>query len=151
MRVLLCYGHSGHHLTRMPFSYYYYHAPTTGGYQFNQKTGKYMRALFKGELHPYIFHMSWTFNKDNKLLYFRQIGEWYVDDTCIQKKAEVILNAHGGNANSDIGGGMLIGPCCHAEPIVSCHYRDKPSIIPCHGSPPIDKGKPSWWGRTATQ
>jgi hypothetical protein len=112
----------------------------TGGYQFNQKTGKYMRAFFKGELHPYIFHMSWTFNKDNKLLYFRQIGEWYLDDKCIQKKAEDILFASDGSAPGD-----MIDLCCHAEPLVSCHYRDKPSIVPCHDSPPIDKGKPSWW------
>lgn len=117
---------------------------TPGGYHFNQKTGKYMRALFKGELHPYIFHMSWTTNKDNKLLYFRQIGEWYVDDKCIQTKAEDILTADGGNFGGDSMPMRSI--CCHAEPIVSCHYRDKPSVIPCHDSPSIDKGKPSWWG-----
>lgn len=111
-----------------------------GGYQFNQKTGKYMRALFRGELHPYIFHMSWTLNKDNKLLYFRQIGEWYLDDKCIQKNAEDIFLVSNGSPPGDMS-----SLCCHVEPLVSCHYRDKPSIIPCHDSPPIDKGKPSWW------
>jgi Nucleotide-diphospho-sugar transferase len=38
-----------------------------GGYQWNMKSGKYMRAFFAGELHPYIFHMSWTLNKNNKV------------------------------------------------------------------------------------
>jgi hypothetical protein len=28
---------------------------------------------------------------------------------------------------------------------VICHYRDKPSKIPCNDSPAIDKGKPSFW------
>jgi len=97
-----------------------------------------MRAFLNGDLHPYIFHMSWTLNKDNKLLYFRQMGEWYLDDKCIQKKVEEI--APGAATTIDLQPG-----CCHAEPLISCHYRDKPSIIPCHDSPPIDKGKPSWW------
>ena len=95
-----------------------------------------MRAFLQGELHPYIFHMSWTLNKDNKLLYFRQMGEWYLEDQCIQKKVEDIEGTSGDN---------MAATCCHAEPLVSCHYRDKPSVIPCHDSPPIDKGKPSWW------
>mmetsp|Transcript_31660 Transcript_31660/g.46709 ORF Transcript_31660/g.46709 Transcript_31660/m.46709 type:complete len:570 (-) Transcript_31660:53-1762(-) len=105
-----------------------------GGYQFHQKTGKYMRKFYRKELHPYIFHMSWTTNKDNKFLFLQQMGEWYLDDKCIQKTVDEI------GAASD-----LQTECCHAEPIVVCHYRDKPSIVPCHDSPPIDKDKPSWW------
>lgn len=49
-----------------------------GGYNFHQKSGKYMRSFFKGEIHPYIFHMSWTLNKDNKLLFLKQM----VSDYC---------------------------------------------------------------------
>jgi len=105
-----------------------------GGYQFNQKTGKYMRKFFRKEIHPHIFHMSWTTNKDNKILYFQQMGEWYLEDKCIQKTVGEI------GATDD-----LATECCHATPLVTCHYRDKPSIKPCHDSPPIDKGKPSWW------
>ena len=108
-----------------------------GGFQWNQKSGKYMKALFAGEIHPIIFHMSWTLNKDNKLLYFRQMGEWMVKDQCIQQKKQDILSAAG---DSD-----LVSACCAAEPLVSCHYRDKPSKIPCPDSPNIDKGKPSFW------
>lgn len=104
-----------------------------GGYQWNQKSGKYMKSLFANEIHPYIFHMSWTKNKDNKLLYFRQFGEWYVQDKCIQKKV------------GEVEGGATFDNCCSVEPLVSCHYRDKPSVIPCKDSPPIDAGKPSFW------
>jgi hypothetical protein len=130
---------------------YYLILSIQGGYQFHQKSGKYMKAFFQGEIHPYIFHMSWTLNKDNKLLFFRQLGEWYLDDKCIQTSADDIL-ARGGdvvniekqdNTFGEITTMMQL--CCHAEPLVTCHYRDKPSIIPCHDSPSIDKGKVSWW------
>ena len=107
-----------------------------GGYHFHQKSGQYMRQYFAGEIEPYIFHMSWTLNKDNKLLFFRQMGEWYVQDKCIGKK---VAEIDGG------GGGDLRQSCCSAEALVSCHYRDKPSKIPCKDSPPIDKGRPSFW------
>mmetsp|Transcript_33800 Transcript_33800/g.48045 ORF Transcript_33800/g.48045 Transcript_33800/m.48045 type:complete len:195 (-) Transcript_33800:51-635(-) len=104
-----------------------------GGFQFHQKSGKFMRSFFNGELHPIIFHMSWTLNKDNKLLYFRQMGEWYLQDQCIQKTAQ------------EISTNDMVADCCSAQPLFSCHYRDKPSMKPCYDSPPIDKGKPSWW------
>jgi hypothetical protein len=94
-----------------------------------------MRRLFSGEVTPVIFHMSWTLNKDNKLLYFRQMGEWYVQDVCVAKKVGEISTT----------GTDLAGTCCAAEALVSCHYRDKPSKLPCKDSPPIDKGRPSFW------
>ena len=63
------------------------------------------------KVHPYIFHMTWTKNKDNKKLYFQQMmGEWYLKDSCLP------------------------------EPNIVCHYRDKPSLISCKDSPPIDAG-----------
>lgn len=108
-----------------------------GGYQWNQKSGKYMKALFAGEIKPIIFHMSWTLNKDNKLLYFRQMGEWYVQDKCIQHKKQDILG--------DGGQGDLASECCAVEPLISCHYRDKPSKFPCPDAPNIDKGRASFW------
>jgi hypothetical protein len=109
-----------------------------GGYQYHQATGKYMRAFFAGDVHPYIFHMSWTLNKDNKLLFLRQMGEWYVQDQCVHKKVDDIPGL-----TKDTS--AFVSTCCSAEPLISCHYRDKPSKNPCRDSPPIDKGKPSWW------
>ena len=76
------------------------------------------------------------FNKDNKVKFYRQIAQWYVDDQCVAK------------SKSDISipdGGDLASACCHAEPIFSCHYKDKPSKYPCKDSPPIDKGGRSFW------
>jgi hypothetical protein len=103
------------------------------GYHYHQKSGTYMRQFFAGEVQPIIFHMSWTNNKDNKLLFFKQMGEWYVKESCLGKTVQ------------EIGGDNVRESCCAAEALISCHYRDKPSKIPCKDSPPIDKGRPSFW------
>jgi len=72
---------------------------------------------------PYIFHMSWTESKVNKKKYFQQMGEWYLKDECDDTGYE----------------------CCLALPDTVCHYRDKPSLINCAKSPPIDRGHRSFW------
>lgn len=116
------------------------HEEFPGGFQFHQRSKDYMKKMFNGTFKPYIFHMSWTENKDNKLLFFRQLSEWYVQDDCIGKKVNEI-HTYDQNENST----TLIKLCCSTTGMFSCHYRDKPSIRPCRQSPPIDKGKRSWW------
>lgn len=110
-----------------------------GGYQYHQHSGKYMKALFAGEVHPYIFHMSWTKNKDNKLLFLQQMGEWYVNEQCIHKKANEISGVVSTDSDS------FVSTCCSAEAIVKCHYKDKPSKVPCPDSPEIDNKGRSFW------
>mmetsp|Transcript_23332 Transcript_23332/g.42997 ORF Transcript_23332/g.42997 Transcript_23332/m.42997 type:complete len:637 (+) Transcript_23332:166-2076(+) len=109
-----------------------------GGYQYHRNK-QFMKKFIKRETDSYVFHMSWTENKDNKLLFLKQLGEWYVTDKCIGKIATDIL---GGGALSE---NALIQPCCAIEPIFSCHYRDKPSKLPCKSSEPIDKNGRSFW------
>lgn len=127
-----------------------------GGYQYHMRNGQYMRDLFDGKIDPFIFHMSWTKNKDNKLLFFRQMGEWYVQDQCVHKPVSDILSAGIDNDSTSSEAGvtegvsmsrqsLFLSSCCSAKPLVSCHYRDKPSVIPCKDSPPIDAGSPSFW------
>ena len=105
-----------------------------GGYHYHQRSKEYMKDLFAGKAKPFIFHMSWTRNKVNKVLFFRQMGEWFVGEQCVQTKVDEI----------DIVDSLSTF-CCANEPIISCHYRDKPSIQPCSQSPPLDKDQPSWW------
>uniref|UniRef100_A0A7S4AKP5 Nucleotide-diphospho-sugar transferase domain-containing protein n=1 Tax=Pseudo-nitzschia australis TaxID=44445 RepID=A0A7S4AKP5_9STRA len=94
-----------------------------GGYEYHQ--GKdYMRQFIAGKIKPFIFHMSWTENKDNKKLYYEQMAEWYTKDE---------------------SSGCKGLDCCAAEPIITCHYKDKPSFVPCKDSPPIDKRGKSFW------
>ncbi|KAL7466259.1 hypothetical protein ACHAXS_006549 [Conticribra weissflogii] len=109
-----------------------------GGYHYHMDWDT-MRAIINGESDAYIMHMSWTENKDNKLLFFRQMGEWYVDKKCI---GDDLTSYFGDNEVQD---GELVGLCCSAGAIFSCHYSDKPSKNPCRESPKMDKkGKPFW-------
>ena len=107
-----------------------------GGFTFH-RNGKdsYFRQFFEGGKDPTMFHMSWTSSKGNKLLFLRQLGEWYVHEQCVEKKLDEI--SHGGQQLSQV--------CCSAEPLFSCHYRDKPSKHPCSDSPPIDNGGKDFW------
>jgi hypothetical protein len=95
-----------------------------GGFEYHRQK-PVMKALLSGNstADPYIFHMSWTTNKDNKKKFLEQMGQWYKKEGC---------NTDGFD-------------CCLAEPNVICHYRDKPSIIPCRESNPIDKNGKSFW------
>ena len=94
-----------------------------GGYEYHRDKSL-MKDLVtdKADVKPYIFHMSWTKNKANKKLFLEQMGEWYTKPDCM----------------TGLG-------CCLKQANVTCHYRDKPSIIPCKESEPIDKGRPSFW------
>ena len=74
--------------------------------------------------------MSWTLSKSNKLKYFEQMGEWFLDKQCV------------GKTKSEIGD---VPSCCLKEPAITCYYSDKPSKIRCDDSPRLDKGKPSFW------
>lgn len=118
-----------------------------GGYQYHQRSKEYMSKFFNGTYKPYIFHMSWTLNKDNKLLFFRQMNEWYVNEQCIDHTVQDVLHLVNDTMNTkEIGReGTYTTTCCSATPLFSCHFRDKPSYKPCKDSPPIDSGKPSWW------
>ena len=111
-----------------------------GGFSFHRKK-EFMKDIIQGRTKPYIFHMSWTHNKDNKKLFFRQFGEWYVQDKCIGSTVGEIMPGHKDGDTTP----SILSSCCSVEALVSCHYRDKPSKIPCKESPPIDKGKPSFW------
>lgn len=108
------------------------------GYQF-QTRKEYMKDIIQGNSHPIIFHMSWTSNKEEKRAYLEQMGDWYVKDMCVGRTAAKIRNIRK-SKKIDIG-----GTCCKTKPKVKCHYRDKPSRIPCKDSPALEKNHPSFW------
>jgi hypothetical protein len=111
-----------------------------GGWHYHKKNKSFMMSVVKEEVSPIIFHMSWTKNKDNKVKYFQQMGQWYVNDMCIAHTKGDIMGNHDMKE-----GDSLVEPCCLVEPNIVCHYRDKPSKIPCRDVDPIDKGRPSFW------
>jgi hypothetical protein len=108
-----------------------------------------MKDIMSGNSKAYIFHMSWTNNKKDKLKYFQQLGEWYVHDQCIGKDVHEITGIAGGEGGM-MKNGTLSANCCSAEHLFKCHYRDKPSKIPCPDSPytikmPRESADISFW------
>ncbi|CAB9497746.1 Nucleotide-diphospho-sugar transferase [Seminavis robusta] len=114
-----------------------------GGFTYHKRFD-YMRNLFAGKVKPYLFHMSWTENKKNKQSFFKQMGNWYLEEKCVASTVEEITRKDKKIRRSN-SHAYLAEPCCSKEPLVSCSYRDKPSVIPCKDSPPLDKGKKSFW------
>jgi len=93
-----------------------------GGFQFHRDS-EYMRDLLVRQTRePWMFHMSWTKNKEFKIKFLQQMGMWYVKD------------------NSRLG-----VDSCLKEPIAYCHFKDKPSVQPCRDSPSLDKNGRSFW------
>ena len=116
-----------------------------GGKHF-QTNKQYMRYLLKAVpvpsnviIDPWIFHMSWTLNKDAKLQHFQQMGDWHVNSICLPTGTYDTNQAAISKPNE------LQQQCCSATPIIKCHHRDLPSIIPCHDSPAHQKDRPSWY------
>lgn len=122
-----------------------------GGFHYHRRRD-FMKDIIQGKnKNPYIFHMSWTLNKENKLKYLQQMGEWFVNEKCIGVKKQDILSLDNDNPEDTAADGgdeplAVANRCCLAEPKIQCHYRDKPSKIPlCKKSPPIDKNGASFW------
>jgi len=107
-----------------------------GGQHFHEQKN-FMKEILEGKKKPFIFHMSWTLNKQNKINFFQQLGEWFLHDSCIQSMRLGVLPIKNGIS--------LMTECCLIKPNITCHYRDKPSKISCAHKDPIDKGKPSFW------
>jgi hypothetical protein len=111
------------------------------GFVFHRRK-EYMKALIAGEVKPYIFHMSWTKNKDAKIQYLQQMGDWFVRDVCLQKPSnEANVNA----SRMEKDDNSVIRNCCLRDPDIRCHFRDKPSVIPCKESPAAGLIGTSFW------
>jgi hypothetical protein len=107
-----------------------------GGFHYHRRK-TYMKEMIQGQQHPYLFHMSWTKNKDNKCKFFQQMGDWYVAEQCRNVPVHQMQLLESSST--------VVSTCCLMEPNVTCHYSDKPSVRPCHGSPKIDPTGRSFW------
>ena len=58
----------------------------------------------------------------------KQFGMWYIPDECMGDKMSV-----------------LESNCCSEKPLVTCFFRDKPSVINCNDSPLFDKNAKPFW------
>ena len=101
------------------------------GYHFH-KDRAYMKDMILGNIEkPYVFHMNWNDHKETKRKFNQQLGDWFVDDSCIA--STLVESVASSNSN-----------CCVREPIIVCHFRDKPSKIPCESSPLIEDVTSFW-------
>eukprot|EP00588_Corethron_pennatum_P024988 CAMPEP_0194333788 /NCGR_PEP_ID=MMETSP0171-20130528/63946_1 /TAXON_ID=218684 /ORGANISM="Corethron pennatum, Strain L29A3" /LENGTH=621 /DNA_ID=CAMNT_0039096165 /DNA_START=31 /DNA_END=1896 /DNA_ORIENTATION=- len=100
-----------------------------------------MKNIMTGKSVPYVYHMSWTKNKTDKLKYLKQMGLWHVEEKCEDAKGLEVIEELEGDPDKD----AVFNACCSVDPLITCFYKDKPSKIPCKDSPSIDKGRGSWW------
>lgn len=117
------------------------HFPSGGEYVVDLE---YMQTITSGEFTPYVFHMSWTDRKEEKLKRFQQMGYWHVRETCMSGNVASLVNFTRSVA-------PLQATCCLAKPFVQCHYQDLPSIIPCHGSPTFLRKGYDYWQRKGSE
>jgi hypothetical protein len=84
------------------------------------KVGQLHALTLCYEIHPIIFRYMRVDIKDNKLLYFKQMGEWYVR----RMHSEI---SDGTDDSNNTVGKDVVGLCCSAEPLSLFRQR---SVIP---------------------
>jgi hypothetical protein len=72
-----------------------------------------------------------------------QMGEWYLEETCKSASWNDIINNTAAAVSDSVS--RIRQHCCAVTPRMKCHYRDKPSKIPCYDSIPIDENGKSFW------
>eukprot|EP00978_Attheya_sp_CCMP212_P009040 scaffold21315_cov48-Attheya_sp.AAC.1 len=109
------------------------------GFHYHRRK-EFMMQMVTNVKKPYIFHMSWTDNKKDKIKFFQQLGSWHLQDTCSEPTF-----AKTASSSLTMTPGELVTTCCTAEPNFKCHYSDKPSIRPCKDSPKMEQKDKSFW------
>lgn len=91
-----------------------------------------MKDMMRGKVEPYMFHMNWNNEKVIKRKFNQQIGDWYVQESCVEFDVHKL---HTTDVRKE---------CCVTTPKIVCHFRDKPSKVPCPDSPMIEGRVPFW-------
>ena len=112
----------------------------SGGYHYHKKWD-YMRSMMmqKGTP-PLIMHMNYNDNIETKRKFNQQMGDWFLADGNPQSSCYWSRLAN----TTSTGSLPTATACCVAHPQPVCHYRDKPSKIPCRDSPQVEGGESFW-------
>ena len=68
-----------------------------------------MQSFVDGTERPYVFHMCWTANEENKLKYLKNLGLWFLKPTCSE-------DAFREEARAAEGNHLTLDECCAATP-----------------------------------
>jgi len=98
----------------------WYEFPGGRDYHFNVD---FVNDVIDEKKEIWTWHMHWALNRELKVKYMEQSGWWYLNESCASKPLDELLQ------EEDIGD--LTSHCCSVEPIVSCHFDDKPSVQLC--------------------
>lgn len=86
------------------------------------------------------FHMNWNSHKDEKRPFLEQMGDWYLHKPCVGDKTLQDIESESGQK------GDLVATCCSATALYKCHYKDKPSLLPCESTETYTKkSRRSFW------
>ena len=67
------------------------------------------------EYRPYVFHMCWTTNREDKLVYFRDLKLWYLDDGKSECKAGTGMLDYVNSHKKSTSNVNLRDTCCRRE------------------------------------
>lgn len=83
-----------------------------GRYTAEPSVRKWLIGFLRGENQPWVFHMNWTVDTKEKLAKMKQVGMWYLKDTCpaLEVSDEPTDSAIVKNVQS----------CCLIEPAIEC-------------------------------
>lgn len=84
-----------------------------------------MNKVIRGETDSVLFHMNWAKEKTIKVKFMKQIGAWYVQEQC-----------------EDVKQLQNVTHCCAAEPLVSCHFSNRASLLDCSSYPKHERKIP---------
>jgi hypothetical protein len=112
------------------------------GFQFHHDWHFMRDMLVHKNSTPYLFHMNWNLDATTKIRFIQQMGDWFLDkevqSTCFRYQDHTIAATHGLTFDADKYSAHHTDRCCLTIPYQQCHYSDKPSVIPCGGSPVLD-------------
>jgi hypothetical protein len=89
----------------------------------------WLLKLLRGEVEPWVFHVNWTSNTKEKLEKMKQLGMWFVQDTCPMLQPKW-------TGNETIGENVLYS-CCLAEPLIECSSKQFPCAKHVNKTAPI--------------
>lgn len=85
---------------------------------------KFVNKVIKRTYRPFVFHMCWTDNRVNKVVYFKEIGLWFLpeEQICLDS-AEMLRSVSGGEGFQMTAG--IRDRCCQRDKYWPKEINDK--------------------------